>query len=87
MPSDEPLTYLKNFLIVPVKATIFNTIVLSMKNFLTYSPEPLTNLVLGEGLTFFYSFPVCTRPILVVCGLPMAELKFFCGLPSSLKNR
>jgi hypothetical protein len=42
------------------------------KNLLTNGPGSQINLILGAG-PIFYSFPVCPRQILVVCGLLPGE--------------
>jgi hypothetical protein len=69
----------KNVLIVRLKATIFrrkkkerNYIVITYS--LAYCPGPELNLIPGACCAhLFDSFPVCTRPILVVCGLLPGE--------------
>jgi hypothetical protein len=44
------------------------------------------NLIPDAVLIFFYSFPVCTRPILVVCGLLPGEKNLSTGIHGDSKS-
>jgi hypothetical protein len=67
--NNEPAAVFKNFLVVRLKTTIFNSIVISIKKTL-FLPQTANYLIPDVWLIFFfYSFPVGPRPILVICGL------------------